>query len=209
DYIGDSSNNLQQNGFNDTPILNLPSTYSCHDFHGYGVHGTAISPGAVHFHLTASINAESDIPLVPSLTQHPSENDIHSQSSNLGPKVTVSQNDTVGNENVPLTTTRHGHQQRHHHEESDKPLFVVNWLNNKEMTFTQSAERILHKIVASIVEGDKQRKLQQEQAEQQRDQEEMSETSQPLSENTVESFVTKRSVQSHQQPGSAQPAIPS
>ncbi|KAH9413091.1 DmX-like protein 1 [Dermatophagoides pteronyssinus] len=207
----DSSNNLQQNGFNDTPILNLPSTYSCHDFHGYGVHGTAITPGGVHFHLTASINAENDIPLVPSLTQHPSDSDIHSQS-NLGPKVTVSQNDTVGLDspggNVS-SANRHSHQQRHHHEESDKPLFVVNWLNNKEMTFTQSAERILHKIVASIVEGEQQRKRQQEQADQQRDQDEMSEASQALSENTVESFVTKRSLQSHQQPGSAQPAIPS
>ncbi|KAH7643602.1 dmx-like protein [Dermatophagoides farinae] len=215
DHHGDSSSNLQQqNGLNDsTPILNLPSTYSCHDFHGYGVHGTAITPGGVHFHLTASINAESDIPLVPSLTQHPSESDIHSQS-NLGPKVTVSQNDGFdspggGGGNIS-SSSRHGHQQRlHHHEESDKPLFVVNWLNNKEMAFTQSAERILHEIVATIVDGEQQRKQQQEQAEQhQRDQDEMSEASQAFSENTVESFATKRSIQSHQ-PGSAQPAIPS
>nr|XP_018898945.1 PREDICTED: dmX-like protein 2 isoform X2 [Bemisia tabaci] len=49
-----------------TTIPTLPSTYSVHDFHSYGFHGTGITP-AVHFHLAASINAETDIPLVPSL----------------------------------------------------------------------------------------------------------------------------------------------
>lgn len=49
-----------------SPIPSLPSTYSVHDFHSYGYHGTGVSPG-VHFHLAASINAETDIPLVPSM----------------------------------------------------------------------------------------------------------------------------------------------
>ncbi|GLH09345.1 Rabconnectin, partial [Gryllus bimaculatus] len=48
------------------PIPTLPSTYSVHDFHSYGYHGTGLTPG-LHFHLAASINAETDIPLVPSL----------------------------------------------------------------------------------------------------------------------------------------------
>ncbi|XP_075227186.1 rabconnectin-3 alpha isoform X2 [Lycorma delicatula] len=48
------------------PIPTLPSTYSVHDFHSYGFHGTGVTPG-LHFHLAASINAETDIPLVPSL----------------------------------------------------------------------------------------------------------------------------------------------
>lgn len=48
------------------PIPTLPSTYSVHDFHNYGFHGTGVTPG-LHFHLAASINGETDIPLVPSL----------------------------------------------------------------------------------------------------------------------------------------------
>ncbi|XP_035791967.1 dmX-like protein 2 isoform X1 [Anopheles albimanus] len=53
-------------GFGNAPIPTLPSTYSVHDFHSYGYHGTGMTPG-LHFHLAASINAETDIPLVPSL----------------------------------------------------------------------------------------------------------------------------------------------
>jgi DmX-like protein len=53
-------------GFGHSPIPTLPSTYSVHDFHSYGYHGTGITPG-LHFHLAASINAETDIPLVPSM----------------------------------------------------------------------------------------------------------------------------------------------
>lgn len=52
--------------FGHAPIPSLPSTYSVHDFHSYGYHGTGVTPG-VHFHLAASINAETDIPLVPSM----------------------------------------------------------------------------------------------------------------------------------------------
>lgn len=52
--------------FGQSPIPSLPSTYSVHDFHSYGYHGTGVTPG-LHFHLAASINAETDIPLVPSM----------------------------------------------------------------------------------------------------------------------------------------------
>lgn len=51
------------------PIPSLPSSCSVHDFHSYGFHGTGISQG-MHFHLAASINAETDIPLVPSMQSH-------------------------------------------------------------------------------------------------------------------------------------------
>lgn len=54
------------NGFGQPPIPTLPSTYSVHDFHSYGYHGTGVTAG-LHFHLAASINAETDIPLVPSM----------------------------------------------------------------------------------------------------------------------------------------------
>lgn len=60
------------NGLGQAPIPSLPSTYSVHDFHSYGYHGTGVTPG-LHFHLAASINAETDIPLVPSMqTSDPS-----------------------------------------------------------------------------------------------------------------------------------------
>ncbi|XP_022241502.1 dmX-like protein 2 isoform X2 [Limulus polyphemus] len=49
-------------------IPTLPSTYSVHDFHSFGLHGSGIAPG-LHFHLAASINAETDIPLVPSMSR--------------------------------------------------------------------------------------------------------------------------------------------
>ncbi|XP_037292444.1 dmX-like protein 2 isoform X2 [Manduca sexta] len=48
------------------PIPTLPSTYSAHDFHN-PYHATSYT-GGLHFHLAASINAETDIPLVPSLS---------------------------------------------------------------------------------------------------------------------------------------------
>ncbi|CAH2982214.1 unnamed protein product [Chilo suppressalis] len=47
------------------PIPTLPSTYSAHDFHN-PYHSSSYT-GGLHFHLAASINAETDIPLVPSL----------------------------------------------------------------------------------------------------------------------------------------------
>ena len=49
------------------PVATLPSTYSVHEFHNYGFQGTGISPG-LHFHLSGTINALTDIPLVPSLS---------------------------------------------------------------------------------------------------------------------------------------------
>ncbi|XP_015792670.1 dmX-like protein 2 isoform X2 [Tetranychus urticae] len=61
------------------PIPTLPSTFSVHDFHSFSVCGTAITPG-FHFHLAASINAETDIPLVPSLS--PSDANGSSDSKN-------------------------------------------------------------------------------------------------------------------------------
>uniref|UniRef100_A0AAR5P422 RAVE complex protein Rav1 C-terminal domain-containing protein n=2 Tax=Dendroctonus ponderosae TaxID=77166 RepID=A0AAR5P422_DENPD len=51
------------------PIPTLPSTYSVHDFHSYGYHGTGVTPG-LHFHLAASVNAETDIPLVPNISYY-------------------------------------------------------------------------------------------------------------------------------------------
>lgn len=54
------------NDFSVGTIPTLPSTYSVHDFHSYGFHGTGVTP-ALHFHIAASINAETDIPLVPSM----------------------------------------------------------------------------------------------------------------------------------------------
>uniref|UniRef100_T1IMB3 Uncharacterized protein n=1 Tax=Strigamia maritima TaxID=126957 RepID=T1IMB3_STRMM len=41
---------------------NFPSTFSAHDFRSFDVHGTGMIPG-FHFHLAASINAETDISL--------------------------------------------------------------------------------------------------------------------------------------------------
>ncbi|KAG1687719.1 DmX-like protein 2 [Nymphon striatum] len=79
-------------------IPSLPSTLSAHDFHSFGMYGGGISPG-LHFHLSASINAETDIPLVPSLNCVSSE-----------------------------------------------PNFVLHWLNNKELTFTLAAEKLLEEI---------------------------------------------------------------
>ncbi|XP_068239086.1 dmX-like protein 2 isoform X2 [Palaemon carinicauda] len=49
------------------PLPTIPSSYSVHDFHMYGIHATGITPG-FQFHLAASINAETDIPLVPSIS---------------------------------------------------------------------------------------------------------------------------------------------
>ena len=98
-------------------IPTLLSSYSVHDYHSYGIHGTGHTNG-LHFHLAATINAQTgnrvetncwyfdyiynffffklDIPLVPSFEE-------------------------AGN---------------------DKG-FVVHWLNNKEMHFTLQAEFIL------------------------------------------------------------------
>ncbi|XP_046448229.1 dmX-like protein 2 isoform X2 [Daphnia pulex] len=47
-------------------IPTLFSSYSVHDYHSYGIHGTGQANG-LHFHLAATINAQTDIPLVPSL----------------------------------------------------------------------------------------------------------------------------------------------
>ncbi|XP_034938961.1 dmX-like protein 2 isoform X2 [Chelonus insularis] len=54
-----------QAGHSAPTLPTLPSTYSVHDFHN-NYQSTGHYPG-MHFHLAASINAETDIPLVPSL----------------------------------------------------------------------------------------------------------------------------------------------
>ncbi|XP_058066512.1 dmX-like protein 1 [Anopheles bellator] len=65
-FGGPGASSCSVTGFGNAPIPTLPSTYSVHDFHSYGYHGTGMTPG-LHFHLAASINAETDIPLVPSM----------------------------------------------------------------------------------------------------------------------------------------------
>ncbi|KAH8272248.1 hypothetical protein KR044_013165 [Drosophila immigrans] len=88
------------------PIPSLPSSCSVHDFHSYGFQGSGVTPG-MHFHLAASINAETDIPLVPSMqTSDPS------------------------NQNV----------------------FILHWLNNKEMHFTLQAEAILQELTKKVID---------------------------------------------------------
>ncbi|RWS14486.1 dmX-like protein 2, partial [Dinothrombium tinctorium] len=94
------------------PIPNLPSTYSVHDFHSFAIHGTAMTPG-FHFHLAASINAETDIPLVPSLIT-----------------------EGIGNES------------------KCSPNFIIHWMNNKEMVFTQRAEKLLQQISVKIFQSE-------------------------------------------------------
>lgn len=64
--VGSVYGALANGNYGQSPIPSLPSTYSVHDFHSYGYHGTGVTPG-LHFHLAASINAETDIPLVPSM----------------------------------------------------------------------------------------------------------------------------------------------
>ncbi|KAJ8668951.1 hypothetical protein QAD02_000210 [Eretmocerus hayati] len=54
-----------QAGHTAQTLPTLPSTYSVHDFHN-NYQSSGHYPG-MHFHLAASINAETDIPLVPSL----------------------------------------------------------------------------------------------------------------------------------------------
>lgn len=90
-------------------IPTLPSTYSVHDFHSYGFNGTGVTP-ALHFHIAASINAETDIPLVPSLN---------------GSK-----------------------------DPNYQPLFILHWLNNKEMYYTMQAEILLHESARKAFEKD-------------------------------------------------------
>ncbi|XP_037805529.1 dmX-like protein 2 [Lucilia sericata] len=75
--VGASTLNMVANSY-PGPIPSLPSSCSVHDFHSYGFHGTGISQG-VHFHLAASINAETDIPLVPSM--HSSSSDPSTQNN--------------------------------------------------------------------------------------------------------------------------------
>ncbi|KAL0271823.1 UNVERIFIED_CONTAM: hypothetical protein PYX00_008798 [Menopon gallinae] len=90
----------------DRPVPTLLSTFSVHDFHNYGLQGTGMTPG-LHFHLAASVNAETDIPLVPSLVT--------------------------------------GDPDR-------EPNFILHWLNNNEMHFSQQAENILQELHRKMAE---------------------------------------------------------
>lgn len=114
-----SNSKNEENELNSTvnsqPIPNMPSTYSVHDFHCFGIHGATMMPG-IHFHLAASINAKSDIPLVPKL-----ENDFN-DANNANEKV--------------------------------QPSLVMHWLNNKEMIFTQQAEKLLQQISKKIFKAE-------------------------------------------------------
>ena len=73
--------------------------------------GTGISPG-LHFHLAGTINALTDIPLVPR-----------------------------------MTTSPNGGQENQHN-------FVLHWLNNKEMQFTQEAEKIMDDLFRIVQDKD-------------------------------------------------------
>ncbi|XP_037932594.1 dmX-like protein 1 [Teleopsis dalmanni] len=103
--IGNSSVNTLEDVFHGT-IPSLPSSCSVHDFHSYGFHGTGISPG-MHFHLAASINAETDIPLVPSMKST---------------------------------------------DPSNQNIFILHWLNNKEMHFSIQAEAILQELTKKVID---------------------------------------------------------
>ena len=83
------------------PIQGLPHVFSTHDVSSYGYHAMGVTAG-YHFHLAASINAATDIPLVPCLSTPRSSNNNNN--------------------------------------------FVLHWLNNKEMTFTQQAEKMLLEV---------------------------------------------------------------
>lgn len=49
-----------------SPPSVLPSSHSVHDLHSCGFHNVGFLP-SLHFHLTGTINSETDIPLVPSM----------------------------------------------------------------------------------------------------------------------------------------------
>ncbi|XP_014674316.1 PREDICTED: uncharacterized protein LOC106814517 [Priapulus caudatus] len=55
---------MTQNGLPIAQIPSMASMLSVHDFHKFGIHSTGIAPG-FHFHLAASINPATDIPLNP------------------------------------------------------------------------------------------------------------------------------------------------
>nr|CAD7407147.1 unnamed protein product [Timema cristinae] len=108
-----------------SPIPTLPSTYSVHDFHSYGYHGTGVTPG-LHFHLAASINAETG---------------RSAEDEENGVQILVR-----FNEDIPLVPSLlTGDPEK-------EPNFILHWLNNKEMHFSQQAENILHELTKKVVE---------------------------------------------------------
>ena len=106
-----NSSNVSGKGGANEPLPTMPTSYSVHDFPSYGFHAMGVTPG-FHFHLAASINAATDIPLVPSL--------------------------------APGGTSGNPDDSEHN--------FVLHWLNNKEMYFTQEAENILLEVSKRALE---------------------------------------------------------
>ena len=121
------------NGFkpsnNPDPVASLPSTYSVHEFHNYGFQGTGISPG-LHFHLSGTINATTDIPLVPSI----------SGQGNLGHRLNSDPTNAGGAGGDSSRKNKHN--------------FVLHWMNNKEMEFTVQAEKIMEDMLKMALERD-------------------------------------------------------
>nr|CAD7425060.1 unnamed protein product [Timema monikensis] len=141
-----------------SPIPTLPSTYSVHDFHSYGYHGTGVTPG-LHFHLAASINAETGARSTPrnsylvlKYSVSPASMFKWSKASLLflGRFAEDGENGVqilVGfNEDIPLVPSLlTGDPEK-------EPNFILHWLNNKEMHFSQQAENILHELTKKVVE---------------------------------------------------------
>nr|CAD7199842.1 unnamed protein product [Timema douglasi] len=122
-----------------SPIPTLPSTYSVHDFHSYGYHGTGVTPG-LHFHLAASINAETgalstprNSYLVLKYSASPASVSERSKASHSFLDIPL----------VPSLLTG---------DPEKEPNFILHWLNNKEMHFSQQAENILHELTKKVVE---------------------------------------------------------
>ena len=114
------------------PIGLLPSTYSIHEFHNYGYQGSGVSPG-LHFHLAGTINAATDIPLVPSMAT---------------PATTTTANISGGN-------ALDQEKGKGHH-------FVLHWMNNKEMEFTIQAEKILEDLLKIPIHDQVQSRMESE-----------------------------------------------
>lgn len=122
----------------------MPSTFSVHDFHSYGFHGTGIIPG-LHFHLAASINAETGYYLYHLIYKY-----IFHYKLQFAPyfKATTFRHKYYKYYNciilfhifidIPLVPSLSST------DPETEPNFVLHWLNNKEMHFSLQAEAILN-----------------------------------------------------------------
>lgn len=99
-------------------IPTLLSSYSVHDYHSYGIHGTGHTNG-LHFHLAATINAQTGTSTF-----------ALANTSHFVPKLLC-----FLLPDIPLVPSLG--------ESGSSKGFVVHWLNNKEMHFTLQAEHIL------------------------------------------------------------------